>query len=58
MSYAIVGLLFLLADQLMKFWVMRTIDVNAIGKELIPGLLRLTHIQNRGIAFGLFSDVP
>ena len=57
MSYAIVGLLVLLVDQLMKFWTMRNVDVNAIGRDLIPGVLRLTHIQNKGVAFGLFSDV-
>ncbi len=25
---------------------------------LIPGFFRLTHVQNRGAAFGLFSDSP
>ncbi len=26
--------------------------------DLIPGLLRLTHVQNQGAAFGLFSESP
>lgn len=27
-------------------------------KDVIPGLFRLTHVQNRGAAFGLFSESP
>lgn len=26
--------------------------------DVIPGLFRLTHVQNQGAAFGLFSDSP
>jgi signal peptidase II len=25
-------------------------------KDIVPGLFRLTHVQNKGAAFGLFSD--
>lgn len=57
MLYAIVGLLFLLADQFLKFWTVAHIELNAYpGKELIPGVLNLTYIKNAGAAFGLFSD--
>ena len=56
MLYAIVGLLFLLADQFLKFWTVGHIELNAYpGKELIPGVLNLTYIKNAGAAFGLFS---
>ena len=56
MLYAIIGLLFLLADQFLKFWTVSHIELNAYpGKELIPGVLNMTYIKNAGAAFGLFS---
>ena len=59
MIYAIVGLLFLLADQFLKFWTVAHVELNAYpGIELIPGVLNLTYIKNTGIAFGLFGDKP
>ena len=59
MLYAFIGLLFLLADQFMKFWTVAHVELNAYpGKELIPGVLNLTYIKNTGIAFGLMSKVP
>ena len=57
MIYAIIGLLFLLADQFLKFWTVAHIDLNANpGKELIPGVLNMTYIKNAGAAFGLGSS--
>lgn len=59
MLYAIVGLLFLLADQFLKFWTVTNIDLNAYpGKELLGGLFHLTHIENSGIFFGFLGGVP
>ena len=59
MSYAIVGLLLLLADQFLKFWTVAHVELNAYpGIELIPGVLNLTYIKNTGIAFGLFGGSP
>ena len=59
MLYAFIGLLFLLADQFMKFWTVAHVELNAYpGKALIPGVLNLTYIKNTGIAFGLMSKVP
>ena len=56
MLYLIIGLLFLLADQYLKFWTVAHIELNAFpGKELIPGVLNMTYIKNAGVAFGLFS---
>ncbi len=56
MLYALIGILFLFADQLLKFWTVSHIELNAYpGKELIPGVLNMTYIKNSGIAFGLFS---
>ena len=28
------------------------------GIQIIPGFFRLTHLENRGAAFGLFADSP
>ena len=59
MIYAIVGLVFLLADQFLKFWTVAHVELNAYpGIELVPGVLNLTYIKNTGIAFGLFGDKP
>ena len=59
MLYAFIGLLFLLADQFLKFWTVSHIELNAYpGKELIAGVLNMTYIKNTGIAFGLMSKVP
>ena len=58
MLYAIVGLIFLLADQFLKFWTVSHVELNALpGIELIRGLVNITYIKNPGIAFGLFGDV-
>jgi len=42
------------ADQLTKLWVVATYP---LGTELdiVPGLFRLVHARNRGIAFGIFG---
>ena len=48
------ALLVILADQLVKAFVRRmTGDI-----VLIPGILRLTHTENTGVAFSLFSSWP
>ncbi|MGH8632139.1 MAG: signal peptidase II, partial [Burkholderiales bacterium] len=28
------------------------------ARQIIPGLFRLTHVKNRGAAFGIFADSP
>lgn len=42
------------ADQLTKAWVVATRPFGS-ESEVIPGLFRLVHARNRGIAFGLFG---
>jgi len=42
------------ADQLAKLWVVATYPFGS-ETEVIPGLFRLVHARNRGIAFGLFG---
>ena len=58
MLSAIIGVLFLFADQLIKFWTVSHIELNTGIQELLPGILHLTYIKNYGAAFGLFSNAP
>lgn len=44
-------------DQLTKWLVAKEIALND-SIPVIPGLFRLTHVQNRGAAFGIFDDSP
>lgn len=47
----------LLVDQASKWMLVASLPLN--GRiEVIDGLFALTHVQNRGAAFGLFADVP
>jgi len=43
-----------IADQLTKVWVVATRPFGT-ETEVVPGLFRLVHARNRGIAFGLFG---
>ena len=54
MVYAIVTVLILIADQLVKFLVTKNIPLNDYV-EAIPGLIRITNIHNYGAAFGSLS---
>ena len=44
-------------DRLAKLAVERQIPLHD-GIQIIPGFFRLTHLENRGAAFGLFADSP
>jgi signal peptidase II len=44
-------------DRLAKLAVERKIPLHD-GVQIIPGFFRLTHLENRGAAFGLFADSP
>lgn len=44
-------------DRLTKSLVAQNI-VQGDYRDVVPGLFRLTHVQNQGAAFGLFSDSP
>jgi len=43
-----------LADQLTKAWIVATYPLGT-ELEIIPGLFRLVHARNRGIAFGILG---
>ena len=40
------------ADQLSKFWILRTLPLQ--DSRTLTSFLSLTHVQNTGAAFGLF----
>jgi len=44
-------------DRLSKLAVAHNIPLHD-GIQIIPGFFRLTHLENRGAAFGLFADSP
>jgi len=44
-------------DRLTKWLVAHRIGVSD-SVDVVPGLFRLTHVQNQGAAFGLFADSP
>jgi len=44
-------------DRMTKWLITQKISMND-SVDVIPGLFRLTHVQNKGAAFGLFSESP
>ena len=54
MLYAIVGMLVIIADQYIKFWVQGHIAVGT-AEEFIPGILSLANVHNDGAAFGFLA---
>jgi signal peptidase II len=46
-----------LLDRLTKWLVSQNITLHD-SMDVIPGVFRLTHVQNQGAAFGLFSESP
>ncbi len=55
MLYAIIGVLVIIADQWIKFWVAGHIPLTSAGETLIPGVLSLANVHNEGAAFGFLS---
>jgi signal peptidase II len=55
--YAAIAILVLAGDQLTKRMVQASIPLGAIV-PVVPHFFNLTHTQNSGAAFGLFSDSP
>src|SRR6266851_9406548 len=44
-------------DRTAKWAVAKNISLHE-SIQIIPGFFRLTHVENRGAAFGLFADSP
>ena len=55
MLYAIIAVLGLIADQGLKYWTTSNLPQVGDTAPLLPGVLRLTYVQNRGAAFGIFE---
>ena len=55
MLYAIIGMLVIIADQYIKFWVQGHIALTSTGEEFIPGILSLANVHNDGAAFGFLA---
>ena len=54
MLYSIVGMLVVIIDQAVKFWVQNTLFGSDIVK-FIPGVVSLVNVHNSGAAFGILS---
>ena len=54
MLYSIVGMLVVIIDQAVKFWVQNTLFGTDIVK-FIPGVVSLVNVHNSGAAFGILS---
>lgn len=55
--HLLIALAVVVIDQLTKWLVAKEIPLHD-SISIIPGFFRLTHVQNRGAAFGLFDDSP
>ena len=55
--HIIIAALILLCDRMTKALVAQKIALSD-SIDVIPGVFRLTHVQNQGAAFGLFADYP
>src|SRR5437764_13853940 len=44
-------------DRVAKLAIARNISLHE-SIQVIPGFFRITHVENRGAAFGLFADSP
>ena len=53
----LIALTVVVLDRLAKHAVEQRIRLHD-GISIIPGFFRLTHVENRGAAFGLFADSP
>lgn len=55
--HILIASLVVVLDRLTKWIIAQNIMPND-SVDVIPGIFRLTHVQNQGAAFGLFSDSP
>ena len=55
MLYSIIGILVIIFDQLVKYWVDEHINYLNPSVDLIPNVLSLVRVQNDGAAFSFLS---
>src|SRR5881397_3607474 len=53
----VIALLVIVLDRAAKWTIARNISLHE-SIQVIPGFFRITHVENRGAAFGLFADSP
>src|SRR5690349_22678009 len=53
----LIAILVVALDRITKWAVSKNISLHD-GIQIIPGFFRITHVENRGAAFGLFADSP
>jgi len=53
----LIAVLIVLLDRATKWAITRHIPLHG-GFQVIPGFFRITHVENRGAAFGLFAESP
>ena len=57
-GYYLIALIVVVLDRLTKIAVVRYITLNEGFLSVIPGVFSITHVENRGAAFGIFNDSP
>lgn len=55
MLYAIIGMLVIILDQGVKYWVTSNLMVDSVTQPLIPGVLSLVRLHNDGAAFSFLA---
>jgi len=55
MLYAIVGILVIILDQGVKYWVTTNLMVGSVTEPIIPGVLSLVRLHNDGAAFSFLA---
>ena len=55
--HLLIAITVVVLDRIAKLAIERNLPLHD-GFQVIPGFFRITHVQNRGAAFGLFSDSP
>ncbi len=55
--HILIAALILISDRMTKWLVLQKITLHD-SIDVVPGIFRLTHVQNQGAAFGLFSESP
>ena len=55
--HIMIAALIVLCDRMTKWLVSQKITLHD-SIDIVPGMFRLTHVQNQGAAFGLFAESP
>ena len=55
MLYAIVAVIALILDQLLKYWTTISVVLDTGQRNLIPGLIHLANVHNYGAAFSFLQ---